>query len=83
MADKAKKRKKSRSRPGGPSWISPLFERDMERMMDDSWQKDSHPGGPRGGFDGRLRSAARRTRRSEKDDIVVKAVIPGNGERQH
>ena len=50
MADKAKEKESKSIAPWLPFMDLTLFERDMERMMDDFFGRRIDPGGPRGGF---------------------------------
>ena len=75
MADKAKEKESKSIAPWRPFMDLTLFERDMERMMDDFFGRRTRSGGPRGGFGRKASRSA--DLYEEKDDIVVKAELPG------
>jgi HSP20 family protein len=79
MADKAKEKESKSIAPWRPFMDLTLFERDMERMMDDFFGRRTRPWWPERRFrtEGFEIGGPAVDLYEEKDDIVVKAELPG------
>ena len=78
MADKTKEKETKAVTPWRPFMDLTRWERDMDRVMDDFLGGRYDPGGRKGGSDRELDVRAPAVDVfEEKDDIVVKAELPG------
>jgi hypothetical protein len=77
MADKAKEKESESIAPWRPFMDVTLFERDMERMMDDFFSRRTRPWWPERRFwtEGFEIGWSAEDLYEEKDDIVVKAEL--------
>ncbi|HEY7163230.1 MAG TPA: Hsp20/alpha crystallin family protein [Candidatus Binatia bacterium] len=79
MAEKAKEKEKKEVTPWKPFMDLSRWERDMERMMEDFFDRRSHPWWPDRWFRGEPMEMTGPAvdLYEEKDEIVVKAELPG------
>ena len=78
MAEKTKEKETKAVTPWRPFMDLARWERDMERMMEDFLAAERDPGGRKDGLEPRTGGTAPAVDvYEEKDDIVVKAELPG------